>query len=87
MAYLVLIKSISINVIKTTERGYWWTYQLSDCSSLALKIFKVQGLLRAEYLINQFCNQMSLFLRLICDALVLLGHILRTTTKTRAKLD
>ena len=87
MAYLVLIKSIPINVIKTTERGYWWTYQLSECSSLALEIFKVQGLLRAEYLINQFCDQMSLFLRLISDALVLLGHILRTSTKTRAKLD
>jgi len=69
------------------DRGYWLTYQLSECSSLALEIFEVQSLLPSENLFNQFCNQMSLFLRLISDALVLLGHILRTTTKTRAKLD
>jgi len=68
-------------------RGWrWWTYQISKSSSLAHEIFKVEGLLRSEYLVNQFCNQMSLFLRLISDALILLGHERWNTTKTRAKL-
>ena len=67
--------------------GWWWTYQISEHSSLALEIFEIQGLLRSEYLVNQLCNKMSLLLRLNRDALILLGHMRWSTTKTRTKLE